>query len=263
MKVRNLEKSVNGFKLGPVNFEVEGGYVTGIIGRNGSGKSTLLGCILGTGTYEGSIEGTVPREEMAYILDEPVFPATYSAKHIAMCYGSMYKGFDKEYFFDICRKNNIPANKPINKLSKGMSIMLQYAFASSYPAKLLILDEPTAHLDEWAKKELYTFVSDFTDREGIVLWASHIYGEIDKMADYVVGLKDGREVFFEEKEKLTDRYIKVSGSSEQLDYMKRGIVGRRDGAMGSTGLLDNEAGVAIMFGKRERADIEDIVEFLL
>lgn len=263
MKIENLIRNVSGFKLGPINLEVDSGYVIAVIGRNGSGKSTLFECILGFQSCEGNIDLGVEQKEIAFILEKSLFPDEYSAAQIAMCYGPLYPEFDKEHFYAVCRQYHIPLWKQMRKLSKGMSLMVQYAFASSYPAKLLILDEPSAHMDTWARKDLYDMVSTFTENEGTVLWASHVGSELDKMADYVLGLKNGKAEFFMEKEKLAERYIKVSGSKSQMDAMRRALVGRKDTEVNSIGLVDKEMPPVQLYGCQEPADMADFVEFVL
>lgn len=263
MQVEGLCKSLKGFHLGPVDFHLEPGYVTAVIGKNGSGKSTLFSCLLGLHQYEGRVALGIKKEEMAFMLDACPFPMDYSAIQAAKCFGGMYQGFDIRRFREVCGKNNIPLKRSLKKLSRGMVMMVQYAFAASYPAKLLILDEATAHLDTFAKKELYTFISEFAAGGGMVLWASHTCEELDKMADYVLGLKNGKEEFFMDRESLMDSYVKVSGSAKQLDYMKGSLLGRRDGEMGSTGLIDGRKKPAHIFGTTEPVRMEDIIEFVL
>lgn len=272
LRFDNMKKIYRDFTLGPVEFDIPAGYVVAVIGKNGSGKSTLFECLLGIHCYEGGIFGKyeqggereIMREKTAFVLERCPFPRDYTPKELADCYGGLYQGFDKAHYLSFLKKYNVPANKPLRKLSRGMVMLVQIAFAFSYESRLLILDEPTAHLDEYARKELYGLVSGYAAEEGrLVLWSSHIMEELDRMADYVLGLKRGRQMFFDTKEELTGRYRRVKGSSRQLDYLGSALVGRSDGEGYSRGLIDTAKEHLPVGVLEEAAVLGDIVEYLL
>lgn len=98
---------------------------------------------------------------------------------------------------------------------------MQIAFAFSYKSEVLFLDEPSAHLDSYARNELYKLIGEYEDEGHIIIWASHMMEELDKRADYVLGIKNGQQVYFGTKEELTEKYHVVKGSKKQLNYMKK------------------------------------------
>ncbi len=271
MRIENLEHkfeafrfgSINQpeFKLGPINLEVEQGYIVGVIGRNGSGKSTLFENLLGVNIEH--CPAVEDKSKVAYVLEKCPFLKDYTPKDIAYCYSSFYKDFDYKKYEGLCKRYNIPMKKPLKKLSRGMVMMVQIAFAFSYKSEILILDEATAHLDSMARKELYAMVSEYVEQGGLVFWATHIMEELDRMADYVLGLDKGQQVLFEEKDRLLDKYSRVKGTAQQLNYISKALIGRKDHETFSEGILDNSKEHLPVNVQIEAARLEDIVEYVL
>lgn len=142
-------------------------------------------------------------------------------------------------------------------------MVVQIAFAFSYKSEVLFLDEPSAHLDSYARNELYKLIGEYEDEGHIIIWASHMMEELDKRADYVLGIKNGQQVYFGTKEELTEKYHVVKGSKKQLDYMKKALVGRRDDESCSCGLVDTTKDYLKLAALDEPARLSDIVEYLL
>lgn len=272
LKFENMKKAYRDFTLGPLDLNMPFGYIVAVVGKNGSGKSTLFECLLGIHPYDGKIlhkdeEGRnmePVKERTAFVLERCPFPKDYTPKELAYCYGGLYPDFDREHYLSFCKRYNVPVDKPLRKLSRGMVMLVQIAFAFSYSSRLLVLDEPTAHLDSYARKELYGMVSEYAAGEGrLVLWSSHIMEELDRMADYVLGLKKGKSMLFTTKEELTGQYQRVKGSREQLDYLRSALVGRSDEEGYSRGLLDTRKEHLPIGVLKEPAGLADIVEYLL
>ena len=268
LHIRNLKKKYNDFELGPIDMDVDAGYIVAVIGRNGCGKSTLFNCLLGTEKADGEC-GWISeyyedvKKHFAFILERCPFPKDYTPTELYKCFGSFYEGFDGEKYYDVLRRYNIPQGKPLEKLSRGNIMVVQMAFAFAYKSEVLFLDEPSAHLDSYAREELYKLVSDYEDEGHIIFWASHVMEELDRMADYVLAIKKGQQVYFGTKEELTERYHIVKGSRNQLDYMQKALVGRRDEESFSVGVIDTSKDYLKLAPVDEPAGLGDIVEYLL
>ena len=268
LHIKNLKKKYNDFELGPIDLDIDAGYIVAVIGRNGCGKSTLFNCMLGTENADGECEWISEYDEdvkkhFAFILERCPFPKNYTPKELHKCFGSFYEGFDGEKYYDVLKRYNIPQGKPLEKLSRGSIMVVQMAFAFAYKSEVLFLDEPSAHLDSYAREELYKFISDYEDEGHIIFWASHTMEELDRMADYVLAIKKGQQVYFGTKEELTERYHTVKGSKNQLDCMEKALVGRRDEESFSSGLIDTSKEHLKLAPVDEPAGLGDIVEYLL
>lgn len=273
LHIENMKRVFDGFTLGPVNMDIGAGYIVAVIGKNGCGKSTLFNCLLGTEKYSGecrwdidgksNADNSVLSEKFAYILERCPFPKEYTPREIEKCFADFYEAFDRKRYYEILSRYNISLNKQLFKLSRGNVMVVQIAFAFSYKSEVLFLDEPSAHLDSYARNELYELIGEYEDEGHIIFWASHMMEELDKRADYVLGIKNGQQVYFGTKEELTEKYHVVKGSKKQLDYMKKALVGRRDDESCSCGLVDTTKDYLKLAALDEPARLSDIVEYLL
>ena len=247
-----------------------------MVGRNGSGKSTLFQSMLfgdckdgGKISINGKNGGTDGeeridyRKQCAFVLEAFPFTDTVTAKDIGDIYGPLYKDFDKEKYKELLEQMEIPEKKRMKKLSTGMKLKVQMAFAFSYDSKVLFLDEPTASLDSFARKDLYRLLGEYMESgKRNIIWTTHLTDELDRMADYLLILEKGKQVLFEEKEALMSRYRMVTGSKHQLDCMKSRLIGRLDRETYSEGLVKAEDGPFPFADTVEAPTIEDLLCYL-
>ena len=276
VKVEQFTKKRNNFTLGEIDFELPEGYILGVVGRNGSGKSTLFQSMLFGDCKDGGIiringknggtdgeERVDYRRQCAFVLEAFPFTDTVTAKDIGDIYGPFYKDFDKEKYRELLEKLEIPFKKRMRKLSTGMKLKVQMAFAFSYDSKVLFLDEPTASLDSFARKDLYQLIGEYMESGNRnIIWTTHLTEELDRMADYLLILEKGKQVVFEEKEALMSQYRVVKGSKHQLDCMKSRLIGRLDRETYSEGLVKTEDGPFPFADTVEAPTIEDLLCYL-
>ena len=276
VKVEQFSKKRSTFTLREVNFELEEGYILGVVGRNGSGKSTLFqsmlfgdckdGGSISINGKQGGADGEARadyRRQCAFVLEDFPFTDTVTAKDIGDIYGPLYKDFNKEKYNDLLAQLEIPARKRMKKLSTGMKLKVQMAFAFSYDSKVLFLDEPTASLDSFARKDLYRLIGEYMESgKRNIIWTTHLTEELDRMADYLLILEKGKQVLFEEKEALMSKYRIVKGGKHQLDCMKSRLIGRLDRESYSEALVKTEDGPFPFADIVEEPTIEDLLCYL-
>ena len=276
VRVERFEKKRGVFRLEEVNFVLPEGYILGVVGRNGSGKSTLFQSMLfgdcfdgGSLTIHGKEGGHDGEERMdyrrqcAFVLEDFPFTDTITAKDLGDIYGPLYKDFDKEKYKELLNQLEIPSNKRMKKMSTGMKLKVQMAFAFSYDSKVLLLDEPTASLDSFARKDLYKMIGEYMESgKRNVIWTTHLTEELDRMADYLLILEKGKQIVFEEKEALMSKYRMVKGGKHQLDCMKSRLLGRLDRENYSEGLVKAEDGPFPFADTVEAPTIEDLLCYL-
>lgn len=274
--VEQFYKKRKSFTLGELNFELPEGYILGVVGRNGSGKSTMFQSFLfgdctggGSVTVNGRVAGKDGmervdyRRQCAFVLESFPFSNTMTAKDIGEVYGTFYKDFSKEKYEELLAQFEIPLRRRMKKMSTGMKLKVQMAFAFSYDSKVLFLDEPTASLDSFARKDLYRLIGEYMESGNRnVIWTTHLTEELDRMADYLLILEKGRQMVFEEKETLMANYRMVKGSKHQLDCMKSRLIGRMDRESYSEGLVRAEDGPFRLVDKVEEPTIEDLLCYL-
>ena len=274
--VEQFTKKRNNFTLGEIDFELPEGYILGVVGRNGSGKSTLFQSMLFGDCKDGGIiringknggtdgeERIDYRRQCAFVLEAFPFTDTVTAKDIGDIYGPFYKDFNKEKYRELLEKLEIPFKKRMRKLSTGMKLKVQMAFAFSYDSKVMFLDEPTASLDSFARKDLYQLIGEYMESGNRnIIWTTHLTEELDRMADYLLILEKGKQVVFEEKETLMSQYRMIKGSKHQLDCMKSRLIGRLDRETYSEGLVKTEEGPFPFADTVEAPTIEDLLCYL-
>ncbi len=202
IEVNNLSLDIEGKKiLKDINLKIKEGTIFGIIGPNGVGKSTLLRCL--TGIYKstsGSInydgrevyDNVEVKGQIGYVADENIMQTKFKVKEILKYYKYSYNTFDENKFNKLNEVFQIPVNKYIFQLSKGMKMRLSIMLALSIKAKYLILDEPTSGLDAILKNKLLKiFLDEVVENNTTIVISSHHLGELERICDDVAILNEG------------------------------------------------------------------------
>ncbi len=178
LAVDGLTKSYPSFTLDHVSFTLGRGRIMGLIGKNGAGKSTTIKSILHLVSPDsGRVE--VLGMDMA---DQEA--ACKQAMGVVLGGAGFYQH---------------------KKLSTGMQVKYQLALALSHRAELLILDEPTSGLDPVSRDELLElFQALAAGGERSILFSTHITSDLDRCADDITYIKDGRVLASGEKGAFLD-----------------------------------------------------------
>lgn len=182
--------------------------VTGVVGVNGAGKSTLVKVLLGllaptSGTarvlgMDTRTDGPHIREVVGYMPEHDCLPADVSAAdfvmHMAMMSG-LPKAAARERTSDALRHVglNEERHRPMGGYSTGMRQRAKLAQAIAHDPKLVLLDEPTNGLDPRARDDMLELIDKIGHDFGIsVVVTSHLLGELERTADYIVVIDGGR-----------------------------------------------------------------------
>lgn len=227
IEIKNITKKYDDkFSLGPINIQIPSGSIIGLIGENGAGKTTLIKSILniikvdqGEIIIHGSNE---QKEEIGVVLDNMFFPEILTPKDIHSIMKDIYKTWDKDLYEHYLKKFQLPTNKPIKTLSKGMHKKLEIATALSHHPKLLILDEPTSGLDPIIRHEILDIFLDFIQKEDhTILISTHITTDLETIADQIIFLKDGKIALNEMKDEILDQYGILKCSPEKWNQIDK------------------------------------------
>ena len=102
-----------------------------------------------------------------------------------------------------------------------MKIKLMLAVALSHDAKILILDEPTSGLDPAMRDELVDIILDFMENPNhTVIFSTHITQDLDRIADYIVFIDEGKIVFEGLKDELYNKFLLIKGGLDDYDSIK-------------------------------------------
>lgn len=192
------------------------GSIVGLIGENGAGKTTTIKAILNLIDIEGAkFPSSAPlrelprvqREDIGVVFDDLCFHENLTVAQLGKIMQGMYKKWDMALFKQYCHRFSLDEKKRIGELSKGMKMKLSITIALSHQPKLLILDEATSGLDPVMRDEILDVFLDFIqDEQNSVLLSSHITSDLEKVADYIVFIHQGKVIFSLPKDTLLYQY---------------------------------------------------------
>lgn len=227
LEIKGLCKQYEGFALENVSFTLPRGAVMGFIGENGAGKTTTIKSILHLiHRDEGEIRvlgldneknERAVKERIGVVLEDGCFLNTMNARQVDTLMGKAYKSWQSAQFFGFMKRFGIDERKKIKDYSKGMRMKISIAAALSHGAELLIMDEPTSGLDPVVRDEVLDLFYDFMqDESHAILLSSHITSDLDKIADYITFIHQGRIVLSEPRDALLDTYGVLRCTADQL-----------------------------------------------
>lgn len=218
IRVQDITKRYDGFALEHVNIAVEAGSVVGFVGTNGAGKTTTLKAILGLiAVDEGTIEllgqpvtvssKTIDdlKSRIGIVFDTCAFPGTCRVSDVGSMGRGAYPAWDQSRFEELCQTFKLAPKKKVQELSRGMGMKLTLSFALAHDPELLILDEATAGLDPMARDEVLDILRQFMNQPGHgILMSTHITSDLEKIADEVICIDEGRIIFDLPRETISD-----------------------------------------------------------
>ena len=217
LKNVNKKYEKSNFAIKDISFSIPEGSIVGFIGENGAGKSTTMNCILNvirrdSGTIEifgreMTDEDIDIRENIGVVYDSNNFPEYLTAKQLADILRRIYSKWDDFCFEQFLRRFGLPESQKIKSYSRGMSMKLAIAVALSHDSKLLILDEATSGLDPIMRDEILDVLLEFVKQENhSILLSSHITSDLEKIADYIVFIHNGKIILNKTKDELIYEY---------------------------------------------------------
>lgn len=216
------------FKLNDISFEVPQGFVTGFIGANGVGKTTLIRLIMDLIEPESGeilvfnkqmkINAEEIKNRIGFIYSELYLNDKWTVNKIEKYIAPFYKKWDNDRFNYFLEKFNLARDKKLKTFSTGMKMKLSIAIAFSHHAELFILDEPTSGLDPIVRNEVLDIIQqELIDENKTVFISTHIISDLEKIADYLVYLKDSEIVFNDFLDDILNKFQIVKGDSSQID----------------------------------------------
>jgi len=219
IEVTSLRKSYPKFSL-DASFIVPTGFVTGFIGKNGAGKTTTLKCLLGM-TLPDSGDITIlgkpvsdvsVKADLGVLFDQPYYQEDWTAIDVERALKPYYTGWNSETYRSYLDRFSLPEKKKFKDLSRGMKMKLGLSASLAHDAKLLLLDEPTGGLDPVVREEILDIMRDYLlDETRTIFFSTHITSDLEKIADRIIFISDGRIIFDGEKDALTEEYVLVKG----------------------------------------------------
>ncbi|MBQ6663856.1 MAG: ABC transporter ATP-binding protein [Firmicutes bacterium] len=201
VEVRNVCKTYPAFRLKNVSFALEGGKITGFIGRNGAGKTTTIKSMLnlihtdsGEINYFGlplSGHEMEIKQRIGYSTGTVSWYPRKTIREIVNVTKTFYPDWDEDAYRRYMTLFGLDENKKPIELSEGMKVKFNLLLALSHRAEVLILDEPTSGLDPFSRDELLGMFTTLKEHGVTILFSTHITSDLERCADNIVYISGG------------------------------------------------------------------------
>lgn len=182
-----------------VNIEIPTGSVFGLLGPNGAGKTSTFKCMLGLASptagevrFDGKPLRPETFEHLAYVAERSaLYEWMSAAEHLEM-HKRAFKRYTEKRADELMQLFSLDARKRVRNMSKGMRTALSVVLAFSIEPEIMVLDEPTSGLDPVNQRSVLKLMIDASAQGTTIVLASHQIGQVERAADHIAVLKDGR-----------------------------------------------------------------------
>ncbi|MCL2370458.1 MAG: ABC transporter ATP-binding protein [Firmicutes bacterium] len=235
IEIKNLKKKFGKFGVDDVSFALPKGYIMGFVGKNGAGKTTTIKSILNMLIRDsGEVkifgkdnllhEADVKRK-IGIVMDSPFFEENWTLIRTGKALKPFYPDWDNDLFMKMLSEFSLDPKKKIKELSRGMKMKIMISCAMAHDPDLLILDEPTSGLDAVARDELMSILKKFISNENkSILFSTHITSDLEKIADYITFIDDGKIIHSDTKDNLLEKYVVVKGGLGLLTAEQKSLI---------------------------------------
>jgi len=215
----NLAKRFRGVEaLHDLTIDVPEGAVFALAGPNGAGKSTAIKTVMnifeptsGRAEVLGLDSRRLGADQLAqigYVSENQELPGWMTVRYFLDYCKAFYPAWRDGDLSDLVKLYQLPLDRPLSKLSRGMRVKAALAASLAYRPRLIILDEPFSGLDVLVREQLIESILDRTP-EATIFLASHDLAEIESFASHIAYLNEGRLEFVEETAALARRFREV------------------------------------------------------
>lgn len=269
IKVDRLCKAYPSFSLDNVSLTVEKGKIVGFIGRNGAGKTTTIKSMLGFIHPEsGSVaffgkdfsENELDvKQNIGYVSGGFGYYPNKKIRNISAVTSSFYDNWDSAVYEKYMTKFKIDDSKTPSQLSEGMKVKYSIVLALSHQAQLLILDEPTSGIDPVSREEILDIFLDLQESGVTVFFSTHITSDLEKCADDIVYIQNGRIISSGSMKSLVESYKTVSFTTEQYELANKSyLIGAKRTKEGYAAIVKSENSEKIV-GSVRPSNLETIM----
>jgi len=205
-----------------LDLKVPLGSIFGFLGKNGAGKTTTIRLLLGflksgggeVRLFDELITGpggsAAIRQRIGYVSENKQLYPYWTVEQIIRFTKSFFPDWRPDLERRYLELFNLPPNRKVSALSKGMRTSLMLLLAISHRAELLILDEPTEGLDPAATEVVLKELVTLQASEGTtIFFSSHQLAEVEQIADHIAILDRGRKVVCGALDDLKVQYQRI------------------------------------------------------
>jgi ABC-type multidrug transport system ATPase subunit len=204
--------------LDQLTLQVPAGAIYALVGPNGAGKTTAIKILMNISHPTGGTANVLGHDShrlagaafssIGYVSENQEQPLWMRVGDLLAYLRPFYPGWDRNLETELIRQFDLPLDRRLRHLSRGMRMKAALASSLSYHPKLIVLDEPFTGLDPLVRDELIEGLLARAE-EATVFISSHDLGEIESFASHIGYLENGRLKFSEELARLMDRFREV------------------------------------------------------
>jgi ABC-2 type transport system ATP-binding protein len=219
--------------LDDVTVDITGPSITGLLGRNGAGKSTLMRIIANqefasAGSVRvfghSPVDNDAVLRRMVFVREDQSFPDIRISQALRAA-SWFYPNWDEELAQQLLADFDLPARRPIKKLSRGMRSALGIVIGLSAQAEVTLFDEPYAGLDAVARQLFYDrLLTSYAERPSTIVLSTHLIDEVADLLEHVIMIDRGRIVLDAVADEVRGSATTVSGPVSAVEEF---VAGRR------------------------------------
>lgn len=200
ISIDHLTKRYGSFAaVDDVSIEIPDGSVFGLLGPNGAGKTSTFKCMLGLASptagevrFDGKPLRPETFEQLAYVPERSaLYEWMTAAEHLEM-QKRAFKRYSEKRAGELMQLFSLDARKRVRNMSKGMRTALSVVLAFALEPEIMVLDEPTSGLDPVNQRSVLKLIIDASARGTTIVLSSHQIGQVERAADHIAVLKNGR-----------------------------------------------------------------------
>lgn len=202
IEAQNLTKRYGSLTaLDKINFTLEQGKITGLLGPNGSGKTTLLKIVNGLLTpsegelfIAGNPPGVTSKQIISYLPERTYLNNWMKVRDLVGFFTDFYSDFDTAKAKNMLKEMDIDESRKLKDLSKGTKEKVQLILVMSREAKFYLLDEPIGGVDPAARDYILDTILTKYNPEASILISTHLITDVEKIFDDIIFINQGRIV---------------------------------------------------------------------
>lgn len=230
LAAQGLGKDIGGRAvLKDISFEVPRGCVVGLVGKNGAGKSTLFDLLLGFarptvgscsvfGEASAALSAAA-RARIGFVPQQDELPGLLTGAQQLALVAALHSRWNAPLVTRLAHEWEVPLQRRIGRLSGGERQKLATLCALGHEPELLVLDEPAASLDPVARRRfMQEILAIAGEGHRTLVYASHIIGDLERVASHLWLLREGSLVWQGELDALKESVVRVHlRATQELD----------------------------------------------
>ena len=182
------------------------------------------------------------KEDIGVLFEQPYYQEDWTPLDIEKVMRPFYKKWSDAAFHQYLDRFSLDPKQKYKTMSRGMKMKLGMAVTLAHDAKLLLLDEPTSGLDPVGRDEMLDIFRDYMVKEDrTIFFSTHITSDLEKIADYITYIQNGRILYSGLKDELIEKYCLVRGGIGDLPQSKhKQIFGLREHPSGFDGMIETK-----------------------